>query len=91
MWGSCELSRHGETPPDARFDFRNGVHVNNKQVMLSKQVDYLAYYVSKHGKGLSPPLPDCEAWVRAKYGKPDYEDSVLIVWRINSAAAPLSK
>jgi hypothetical protein len=82
LWGSCEPTRHGEVPPDARFRFRNAVHVTDQDKLATQGIDYLAYYLTQPREGWSSPLPHCEAWMRAHYGQPEYEDAVLLVWRI---------
>ena len=82
LWGSCTQSRHGEVPPDERFAFRNAVHVADRAAMVARGVDYLAYFRPVQLPGMSAPLPECEAWVREHYGRPDYEDDALVVWRL---------
>ena len=84
LWGTCTEGRHGEVPPDRRFDFRNAVHLKDRSAMAGRGVDYLAYFRPVTLEGMSPPLPECEGWVREHYGPPDYEDSALLVWRIRS-------
>ena len=82
LWGACEATRHGEVPADARFRFRNAVHVNNRERLATQGVDYRAYYLLPPGPGRSPRLPHCEMWMREHYGTADYEDAELLVWRI---------
>lgn len=82
LWGTCTQGRHGEVPPDARFDFRNAVYLKDRATLTAHGVDYLAYYLPVQLPGMSAPLPECESWVREHYGPPDYEDGALIVWRI---------
>ena len=84
LWGTCTQGRHGEVPPDARFDFRNAVHLKDRSTLVARGVDYLAYFRPVRLPGMSAPEPECEAWVREHYGPPDYEDDVLSVWRIRA-------
>jgi hypothetical protein len=82
LWGACKEYGAGEVPPDARFHFRNGVHLKDKSNIVARGVDYLAYYRPEPRPGNMTPLPQCEAWVREHYGPPDYEDDTLMVWRL---------
>ena len=82
LWGSCKEYGAGEVPPDARFDFRNGVHMKDRSNLVAHGIDYLAYYLPEARPGNMTPLPACEAWVREHYGPPDYEDDGLVVWRL---------
>ncbi len=87
LWGACEATRHGEVPPDARFRFRNAAHLKSRDDLIAQGIDYLGYYLTPAREGLSPPLPHCEAWVRAHYGPPDHEDASLLVWKIRPDTA----
>ena len=82
LWGACAEYGAGEVPPDARFAFRNGVHLKDKPGMVAHGVNYLAYYRPAARPGSMAPRPECEAWVREHYGAPDYEDDTLVVWRL---------
>jgi hypothetical protein len=82
LWGSCSEYGAGEIPPDARFGFRNGVHLNDKSAIVAHGVDYLAYYRPPQPSRIIAPRPQCEPWVREHYGPPDYEDQTLVVWRL---------
>ncbi len=82
LWGACAEYGAGEIPPDARFDFRNGVHLKNRSEMVSRGINYLAYYRPAARPGSMTPRPQCEVWVREHYGAPYYEDDVLVVWRL---------
>lgn len=81
VWGTCEPWRHGEVPPRQGFDLKNAVHLIDAWSGFSQQVDYLAYYKSPRWNNVSPPLPQCEAWMREHLGRPTHEDDALIVWR----------
>ena len=96
LWGTCKQTRHGETPDDGRFIFRNAVHVKNINTSTEKEIDYLIFFIIKKTDEEFLKLKvsvndlECEKWVRLKYGNPDYEDPELIVWRVNPSA-PLLK
>jgi hypothetical protein len=83
LWGTCVTSRHGETPPDARFRFRNAVHVvHEKQGMSERGIDYFVYQINQTPNEVNPLLPQCETWVRERFGKPDFEDKTILVWKL---------
>ena len=86
LWGTCEANLPGEVPPDARFRFVNGVHIKDKDRLMSTGIDYLAFYKTIAVPGRSPPKPHCEAWMREHYGAPYHEDAALVVWKIRNAA-----
>lgn len=84
LWGACVKTRHGEVPPDRRFAFRNAVHLRDPDELARRGIDYLAYYRPKPLPGMSEPIPECEAWVRERYGPPHYADDVLLAWRVRA-------
>ncbi len=81
LWGTCEPWLAGEVPPDRRFRFRNAVHVRDEERLAMKGVDYLAYH-----KIAENPQPDCESWLRKRYGAPHYEDPTFVVWSVRRSA-----
>jgi hypothetical protein len=83
LWGTCVASRHGETPPDERFRFTNAVHASRgKEGMAERGVDYFVYQINQTPNDINPLLPQCEAWVRARFGTPHFEDKTIIVWKL---------
>jgi hypothetical protein len=83
LWGTCVPTRHGETSPDDRFRFTNAVHaIHGKQGMSERGVDYFVYQFNQTPNDINPLLPKCEAWVRERFGKPDFEDKTMIVWKL---------
>jgi hypothetical protein len=81
LWGACATSRHGEVPTDARFRFRNAIHVVEPSEWRANRVDYIAY--SKiPPQFMDPSPPECEAWMRRRFGPAYYEDIGLIVWKV---------
>ena len=44
LWGACAEGAPREVPPDARFDFRNAVHLKDRSTLVARGVDYLAYF-----------------------------------------------
>lgn len=89
LWGTCEPTRYGEVPPDERFHFDNAVHVANGWASAARPVQYLAFYRSPAWEGVSAPMPDCEAWLRQRFGTPFHEDEALIVWK-NPIPTPIA-
>jgi hypothetical protein len=81
VWGACEKERYGEVPPGEDFPFRNAVHLAGGWYDLRQRVDYLAYYRGPRWSNVSPLMPQCEAWVRERFGRPFHEDAALIVWK----------
>jgi hypothetical protein len=83
LWGTCMPTRHGETPPDKRFRFTNATHViQGKDGMAQRGVDYFVYQINQTPNEINPLLPQCEAWVRERFGKPDFEDKTILVWKL---------
>jgi hypothetical protein len=81
LWGACGTPRHGEVPPDARFRFRNAIHVADPSAWRANRVDYIAYSkIPPHF--MEPSPPEYEAWMRRRFGPADYEDLGLIVWKV---------
>lgn len=85
LWGGCASNRQGEVPDDGRFQLRNGVHLANQSALERRGVDWVVYYLSPEAEGYTPRLPQCEAWMREHFGKPDYEDTALLAWRMTEA------
>jgi hypothetical protein len=90
LWGTCEATLHGEVPPDARFRFRNAVHVKDRDKLSSAGIDYLAFYKTTAVSGRSAPKPHCESWMREHYGAPHHEDAALVIWKIRDTAVAQS-
>jgi hypothetical protein len=83
LWGTCVPTRHGETPPDDRFRFKNAAHaIYGKAGMAERGVDYFVYQFNQTPNEINPLLPQCETWVRERFGKPDFEDKTILVWKL---------
>ena len=83
--GGCVPWLYGEVPPDARFRFRNGVHLLQPREALARQVDYVVFERRTQvldADGRWRPVPECEAWLRRHLGTPDVEDAGLLAWRL---------
>lgn len=88
LTGLCMDQRWGEVPPDARYRFRNAVHLSAGAGLAQQDVQYVVwqkpYMRSRDGK----PLPIggdtawCERLMFATFGTPVYEDAALIAFRI---------
>jgi hypothetical protein len=89
--GACAPPLWGEVPADARFAFRNGVHLAQGRSVLARQVDMVAF--DRQGMALTQDgqrrtLPECEAWLRQHLGPPKFEDGSLLVWPLREGGAP---
>jgi hypothetical protein len=81
-WGWCAKSRYGEVPiHDARFRFRNAVHLGEPKEWPAHDVDYVAYYKGPVTE-TSAPVPLCEEQMRKWWGPPVYDDVELVVWKV---------
>ncbi len=83
--GSCEKWLHGNAPHDARFAFRNAVYVDDPAALRRSKLTYLAFFRAARSSLTAPDkpfLPQCETWLREKYGIPFFEDASLVVWKI---------
>jgi hypothetical protein len=96
--GFCNHNRSGEllTLDDKRFRFRNAVFLTDVQALRDHRIDWIVWQKTfpdpvwqevTHGKKVpweSTDLPACEAKWRTTFGTPDYEDDVLIAYRVNN-------
>jgi hypothetical protein len=83
VWGACEQTRKGEIPPDSRFRFRNAVHIVAPREQIARRAQYLAFYRNGGVRG-TDAMPECEQWMRQRFGAPYYEDAALIAWKMSS-------
>lgn len=86
--GACGRWFFGEVPADARFSFRNGVHLSDPAALAVKHVDYVAF--DRRAKvtddqGAERKAPECEAWMQQRFGAPMFEDRDLVVWHLGAA------
>jgi hypothetical protein len=85
--GTCEPWLYGNTPNDARFRFRNAVHVGDADSLKRARVTYLAFFRGARSSLASkdkPYLPQCETWMRNYYGTPSFDDASLVVWKVDT-------
>jgi mannosyltransferase len=89
----CASARETEVPDDARFAFRNTVHLGDATELAAHRVDYVVWqkpyrYV---GRGLdvqvAADVAACGPALRAHFGAPAYEDEWLAVYRVSGAPA----
>lgn len=81
--GGCAPWFFGETPLDPRFRWHNAVHLVDQSALDQRHVDYVAF--DRRGEvidaqGNKRAAPECEAWMRQRFGAPTFEDSELLVW-----------
>ena len=89
----CASPRANEVPDDARFAFRNAVHLANVAELAARGVDYVVWqkpyrYVAR---GLDVPVgadvAACGAAFAPRFGAPEYEDDGLAVYRVSRRVA----
>ncbi len=88
LTGLCVDKRWGEVPLDARFRFRNAVHLADDDALARKRIDYVVWQKPYVQVSKSAPVAKgtdtahCEAALRAKFGAPAFEDSTIIAFRV---------
>lgn len=85
--GTCEPWLYGNTPNDARFRFRNAVHVGDADSLKRAHVTYLGFFRAVRSSLESadkPYLPQCETWMRNYYGTPYFDDASLVIWKVDT-------
>jgi hypothetical protein len=96
LTGLCVQHRSGELPQDPRYRFANAVHLADAQALAEKRIDYVAWQkpyvlrVAGHSDAIGNDTASCEDALRAKFGRPEFEDSHIIVFPVsypNSAPA----
>ena len=96
LTGLCVDRRAGELPQDPRYRFANAVHLADARALAEKRIDYVVWQkpyvleVAGHSQAIGNDTASCEDVLRAKFGRPDYEDSHIIVFPVSfsSSAAP---
>lgn len=92
LTGLCVDQRYGEVPNDSRFRFRNAVHLGDARQMASKGIDQVVfqkpYSQITEGKPqiIGEDTAHCESALRDRFGKPIYEDAMIIVFSARSLA-----
>jgi hypothetical protein len=86
LTGLCVERRPGEVPDTPRFRFRNAVHLGNPAELVEKRIDYVVwqkpYVLTGAGReeAIGTDTARCETVLRARLGRPVYEDSLIIVF-----------
>ncbi len=88
----CATVRANEVPNDARFDFRNSVHLADANALAAAGVDYVVW--QKPYRYVAPGIDvmvaadvaACGPALRARFGAPAYEDEWLAAYRVSSDA-----
>jgi hypothetical protein len=89
LTGLCVEQRGGEVPLSPLYDFRNAVHLADRQSLLQRKIDYVVWqkpYVQTSRdkpEAIGEDTAHCEVALRAKFGLPAFEDSDLIAFRIS--------
>jgi hypothetical protein len=83
----CASARANEVPDDARFRFRNAVHLGNDAALAAHGIDFVVWqkpyrYVA-HGidAQVGVDVAPCATALTARFGLPVYEDEWLTVYR----------
>lgn len=83
----CASGRTNEVPDDARFRFRNAVHLGNDAALAARGVDFIAWQKPYRyaANGIEAPVgadvAPCASALTARFGLPIYEDEWLAVYR----------
>jgi hypothetical protein len=83
----CANPRPTEVPDDARFRFRNAVHVDDDAELGRHRIDFVVwqkpYRYLAHGLDIAvgADVEHCGPALRARFGTPAYEDESLVVYR----------
>jgi hypothetical protein len=93
----CATQRANEVPVDARFAFRNAVHLADAAELAAHRVDYVVWqkpyrYVA-HGLDVpvAADVASCGPALRTRFGAPEYEDEWLAVYRLAREAVDVSR
>jgi hypothetical protein len=88
----CASARANEVPDDARFRFRNAVHLADDALLAAQRVNFVVWqkpyrYVAN---GIDAPVgadvAPCATALTARFGLPVYEDAWLAVYRPHDRA-----
>ena len=88
----CATARVNEVPDDARFDFRNAVHIADANALAAARIDYVVWqkpyrYVARGiDVMVAADVAACGPALRARFGAPAYEDEWLTAYRVSSDA-----
>jgi hypothetical protein len=88
----CENPRPNEVPDDARFHFRNAVHVADDVELAARRIDFVVwqkpYRYTAHGLDapVAADVAHCAEALAARFGPPAYEDQWLVAYRPAAAA-----
>ena len=83
----CANTRTNEVPDDARFRFRNAVHLGDDAALAARGVDFVAWQKPYRylANGIDAPVgadvAPCATALTARFGSPVYEDEWLAVYR----------
>jgi len=89
----CANPRPNEVPDDARFRFRNAVHVADDAELAAQHVNFVVwqkpYRYTAHGLDVpvAADVAHCAEPLAARFGPPAYEDQWLVVYRPAPAAS----
>ncbi len=89
----CVNPRPVEVPDDARFRFRNAVHLADAAELSARHVDFVVwqkpYRYTAHGLDVpvAADVAQCAEPLAAHFGAPVYEDKWLVVYRPPAAGA----
>jgi hypothetical protein len=94
LTGLCVDKRAGEVPQDPAFRFRNAVHLADYTSLERQRIDYVVwqkpYVQTSRGKpeAIGGESAHCEAAMRAWFGRPAFEDSTIIAFRLSRPDRP---
>jgi mannosyltransferase len=88
LTGMCPTPRPNDVPDDARFAFRNSVHLADVGALTAHQVDYVVwqkpYRYTAPGVDVTvaADVAPCGDVLRQRFGAPAYEDDWLAVYAV---------
>jgi hypothetical protein len=92
--GFCASRRRGESPKNSRFRFRNAVYLSELADGKLPGVDWLVFNKpiagfegTPEGRAMSAEAERCLGRLQALMGAPDYEDALLVAYRLKPAGA----
>jgi Dolichyl-phosphate-mannose-protein mannosyltransferase len=89
LTGLCVRRRWGELPRDPTYRFRNAVHLADDGALAAKAIDYIVWqkpYVQTSAgsnEAIGLDTAQCEAKLREKFGRPEYEDAKIIAFHVS--------
>jgi hypothetical protein len=84
LLGLCIDERLGEIPLNSQFNFRNLAYLLDKNDLENKNIHWIVYQKPERFKSEvnNKNLKSCQQSLQGLYGKPYYEDKLIVVYQI---------